>query len=328
MLDTFGMRHKSSKYSSIKSKWSFAKALKIFNMPFFNLLDKARAVHKKNFVPNSIQISALLSIKTGACPEDCAYCPQSAHYNTKIEKEPLLDLDEIIEAAKKAKDAGATRFCMGAAWRAIRDRDLDFVLKAVANVKELGMETCLTAGSLKDTQAAQLKKAGLDFYNHNIDTSEEFYSKIITTRSFKDRLGTLETVSAAGIGVCCGGIIGMGESNEDRIKMLLTLANLKEPPQSVPINKLIKIPGTPLESADDIDNFDFIRIIALARIVMPRSYIRLSAGRTSMSDELQALAFMAGANSLFYGDKLLTAENPSAHKDTALLERLGLQKST
>lgn len=276
-----------------------------------------------------MQVSTLLSIKTGSCPENCSYCPQSAHYNTGLKKEPLSDVTVVVEAAKRAKQAGSTRFCMGAAWRGPRDPDLKVVCAMVKAVKQLGgLETCATLGLLKDYQADMLKEAGLDFYNHNIDTSEAYYEKIITTRSFKDRLNTLQHVRNAGIKVCCGGILGMGETNEDRINMLITLANMYEPPESVPINMLIKIPGTPLAHAADIDPFDFVRTIAIARIMMPKSYIRLSAGREKMSSELQALCFLAGGNSIFYGEKLLTAKNPIPEQDNYLFQKLGLQKIT
>lgn len=273
-----------------------------------------------------MQISTLLSIKTGGCPENCSYCPQSAHYPTGLKKEPLMTLEEVVQAAIRAKRSGATRFCMGAAWRGPRDKDLALVCKMIDEVKKLGLESCVTLGLLNDSQAEKLKQAGLDFYNHNIDTAPEFYNKIITTRTFEDRVNTLKSVRKSGIKVCCGGIIGLGETNDDRINMLVFLANLEEPPESVPINRLIKIPGTPLENQDPIDPFDFVRTIALARIMMPKSYVRLSAGRESMSDELQALCFMAGANSIFYGEKLLTTDNPIPEKDHRLFKRLGLEK--
>jgi len=282
-------------------------------------------VHRLNFDPNTIQVSALLSIKTGSCPENCSYCPQSAHYNTNLKEEPLMDRVNVIEAAQRAKAAGSTRFCLGAAWRGLHDRDLDKICSMISSVKSLGLETCVTLGLLKETQAYALKEAGLDFYNHNIDSSEEFYSKIITTRDFSDRIKTLSYVRKAGIKVCCGGIIGMGESNKDRIQMLLLLSNFDEPPESVPINKLIRIPGTPLENAEDVDPFDFIRTIALARILMPKAVIRLSAGRESMSSELQTLCFIAGANSIFHGEKLLTAQNAVPEADDNLFAKLGLQ---
>ena len=307
-------------------KWTLAESLQYFNLPFMELIYKAQSIHRENFNPNAVQISTLLSIKTGSCPENCSYCPQSAHYQTGLKKEPLMEIDKVIKMAKLAKASGSTRFCMGAAWREPRDKDLEIVSKMVMEVKKLGLETCVTLGMLKEHQALKLKEVGLDFYNHNIDTSEEYYDKIITTRSFEDRLNTLENVRNAGIKVCCGGILGMGETNEDRVKMLTMLANLDEPPESVPINKLIKIPGTPLENAADIDPFDFIRVIALARIMMPKSYLRLSAGREQMSDELQALCFLAGANSIFYGETLLTAANPEPVQDIQLFNRLGLEK--
>jgi biotin synthase len=307
-------------------KWTLERAKLIFNLPFNEIIYEAQTIHRKHFTPNEVQISTLLSIKTGSCPENCSYCPQSAHYQTGLKKEPLMALDEVLMAAKKAKEAGASRFCMGAAWRGPRDEDLDQVCSMVSEVKKLGLETCVTLGLLKGDQALRLKEAGLDFYNHNIDTSEEFYNKIITTRTFQDRIDTLDQVRKAGLKVCCGGIIGMGEDNDDRIKMLVTLANLDEPPESVPINKLIRIPGTPLEGQKEVDPFDFVKTIALARILMPHSYIRLSAGREQMSDEMQALCFLAGANSIFYGEKLLTADNPIPENDQFLFERLGLER--
>ncbi len=308
--------------------WTLSQAQEIFNLPFNDLLFQAQTVHRANFKPNSLQISTLLSIKTGSCPENCSYCPQSAHHQTGLKKEPLIKIDEVIEAAKRAKAAGSTRFCMGAAWRGPKDQDLEKVCEMVKEVKSLGLETCVTLGLLKDHQASMLKEAGLDFYNHNIDTSEEYYEKIITTRTFADRLQTLENVRNANLKVCCGGILGMGETNDDRLKMLLELANLTEQPESVPINQLIKIPGTPLANVADVDPFDFVRTIALARILMPKSYVRLSAGREQMSDELQALCFMAGANSIFYGEKLLTADNPEPEEDNRLLQRLGLERES
>lgn len=298
----------------------------IFHKPLMHLLYEAQTIHRKHFDPNSIQISTLLSIKTGSCPENCSYCPQSAHYNTGLKKEPLMDLEDVIEAARRAKDAGSTRFCLGAAWRGPRDQDLYKVCEMVTEIKSLGLETCVTLGLLKEKQANALKNAGLDFYNHNVDCSEDFYNKIITTRKFSDRIQTLEYVRKAGIKICCGGILGMGETNNDRIKMLVFLSELEEPPESVPINKLIKIPGTPLENQEDVEAFDFVRTIALARILMPKSFIRLSAGRESMSDELQALCFFAGANSIFYGEKLLTAHNPIPEADNKLFSKIGLQK--
>ncbi|HCE59312.1 MAG TPA: biotin synthase BioB [Wolbachia sp.] len=307
-------------------EWTFAKANEIFALPFPELIYAAQTEHRKHFHSHEIQVSTLLSIKTGSCPENCSYCPQSAHYDTGLKKESLSKVAEVVEAAKRAKEAGSTRFCMGAAWRGPRDDDLKIVCEMVKEVKKLGLETCVTLGLLKDHQANMLKEAGLDFYNHNVDTSEEYYDKIITTRTFKDRLDTLEHVRNAGIKVCCGGILGMGETNEDRIKMLVCLANMNEPPESVPINMLIKIPGTPLENVESIDPFDFVRTIAIARIMMPKSYIRLAAGREKMSDELQALCFLAGINSIFYGERLLTAQNPVPERDNYLFQKLGLEK--
>jgi biotin synthase len=307
-------------------KWTLEQAKSIFNLPFNEIIYEAQTIHRNHFAPNKIQISTLLSIKTGGCPENCSYCPQSARYQTGVKKEPLMALEDVLMAAKKAKEAGASRFCMGAAWRGPNDKDLEKVCTMVSEVKKLGLETCVTLGLLKDDQALRLKEAGLDFYNHNIDTSEDFYDKIITTRTFQDRIDTLDQVRKAGLKVCCGGIIGMGEDNDNRIKMLMTLANLDEPPESVPINKLIRIPGTPLEGQKEVDPFDFIKTIALARILMPKSYVRLSAGREQMSDEMQALCFLAGANSIFYGEKLLTADNPIPANDQLLFERLGLER--
>jgi len=305
-------------------KWTFDEAKEIFSLPFMELIYKAQTVHRTNFDPNKVQISSLLSIKTGSCPENCKFCPQSAHYKTDVKKEPLMKIEEVVTAAKRAKAAGSTRFCMGAAWRGPRDEDLKLVCEMIKEVKKLGLETCVTLGLLKEHQAVTLKEAGLDFYNHNIDTSEEFYDKIITTRTFQDRLDTLGYVRASGMKVCCGGILGMGETNDDRINMILTLANLEEPAESVTINKLIKIPGTPLENVQDIDPFEFVRVIALARIIIPKSYIRLSAGREQMSDELQALCIMPGVNSIFYGEKLLTSANPIPERDNDLFRKLGI----
>lgn len=306
--------------------WTLESAEKIYNLPFSDLLFEAQSVHRANFSPNTVQISTLISIKTGSCPENCSYCPQSAHYETGLKKEPLMEIQEVVEAAKKAKAAGSTRFCMGAAWRGPRDQDLDVVCEMVSEVKKLGMETCVTLGLLKDHQADALRDAGLDYYNHNIDTSPDHYGKIITTRTFEDRIKTIENVRKSGVKVCCGGILGMGETAKDRLEMLLVLANMEEAPESVPINQLIAIPGTPLADQTSVDPFDFVRTIAVARILMPKSYARLSAGREQMSDELQALCFMAGANSIFYGEKLLTADNPVPEKDLSLFARLGLER--
>ncbi len=309
----------------MQQQWNFDDAWRTFSLPFADLMYSAQSVHRANFNPNQIQVSTLLSIKTGSCPENCSYCPQSAHYNTGLQRAKLMQIDDVVTAAQRAKDAGSTRFCMGAAWRGPSAPDLATVCEMVQEVKALGLETCVTLGLLKDGQAEQLQAAGLDYYNHNIDTSEEFYSKIISTRTFADRINTLEKVRQAGMKVCCGGILGMGETNEDRIKMLLILANLPEQPESVPINKLIPIPGTPLADAPAIDPIDFVRTIAVARILMPKSYIRLSAGREQMPTELQALCFMAGANSIFYGEKLLTADNPTPEQDITMFANLGLQ---
>ncbi len=306
--------------------WTLETANKLFNQPFADLLFQAQSVHRANFPSNTVQISTLISIKTGSCPENCSYCPQSAHYDTGLKKEPLMEIQDVVAAAKRAKEAGSTRFCMGAAWRGPKDQDLDVVCQMVSEVKKLGMETCVTLGLLKDNQAEILRDAGLDYYNHNIDTSPDHYGKIITTRTFEDRIKTLENVRKSGVKVCCGGILGMGETNDDRLKMLLVLANMDEPPESVPINQLIPIPGTPLADQRAVDPFDFVRTIAMARILMPKSYVRLSAGREQMSDELQALCFMAGANSIFYGEKLLTADNPVPEKDMNLFDRLGLER--
>ena len=306
-------------------RWSKLEVQELFALPFMDLLFKAQQVHRKNFEPNQVQLSTLISIKTGACPEDCAYCPQSGHYDTDLEKEKLLPIPEILEAAQKALDVGSTRFCMGAAWRNPTDKDLPQVLATIKAVKEMGLETCATLGMLKPEQAAKLAEAGLDYYNHNLDTSENYYDQIITTRTYQDRLDTLESVRNAGMNVCAGGIVGMGEAESDRVGLLLTLANLPTPPQSVPINMLVKVAGTPLENVDDLDEFDFIRTIAVARILMPTSYVRLSAGRSEMNDQTQALCFMAGANSIFYGEELLTTENSSCDHDRLLFDRLGIR---
>ena len=310
---------------TLTEKWTLDRAEKTFYLPFADLMYTAQTVHRKHFDPHVIQTSTLLNIKTGSCPENCSYCPQSAHYNTGLKKEPLMALEDVLIAARAAKAAGSTRFCMGAAWRNPRDDDLEKVCDMVEAIKDLGMESCVTLGMLKAYQAERLKEAGLDYYNHNIDTSPEFYDKIITTRNFEDRLETLKNVQAADLKVCCGGIIGMGESNQDRIKMLWVLAMLDVPPTSVPINQLIKIKGTPLEEVPDTDPFDFVRTVALARIMMPTSYVRLSAGRERMTDTLQSLCFLAGANSIFSGEKLLTAGNPLPQQDQQLFERLNLR---
>ena len=297
----------------------------IYNLPFNDLLFRAQQAHRAHFDPNAIQMSRLLSIKTGGCAEDCGYCSQSAHYPTGLKASKLMEVERVLTEAKKARDGGATRYCMGAAWRNPKDRDMEALAAMVEGVKALGMETCMTLGMLTPAQSTRLAKAGLDYYNHNVDTSERYYSEIITTRTFEDRLETLANVRDAGIKVCAGGILGMGETAADRISMLVTLANLPTPPESVPINMLIPIPGSKLADAEPIDPIEFVRTIALARILMPRSYVRLSAGRTDMSDETQALCFLAGANSIFVGDTLLTADNPEEDHDAALFRRLGLK---
>jgi biotin synthase len=314
----------SAEPAKVRHDWTRAEAAAIHDLPFMDLLFKAQTVHRSAFDPNAIQMSRLLSIKTGGCAEDCGYCSQSAHHKSGLKASKLMAVERVIEEARKAKSAGATRYCMGAAWRSPKDRDMDAIVAMVEGVKALGMETCMTLGMLSDHDIARLSTAGLDYYNHNIDTSERYYSEIITTRSFAERLDTLDRVRNAGIKVCCGGIIGMGEEVADRLDMLVTLANMPEHPQSVPINMLIAIPGTPLENAERIDPIAFVRTIATARIMMPASYVRLSAGRLQMSDELQALCFFAGANSIFCGDVLLTADNPGEDKDSALFAKLGL----
>lgn len=308
----------------LRHDWRLDEVLALFALPFNDLLFKAQEIHRANHDPNRIQVSRLLSIKTGSCPEDCKYCPQSAHYDTGLDREKLLEIETVLEAAKAAKQSGASRFCMGAAWRG-PGKDFDTVLAMVEGVKAMGLETCASLGLLTAEQAHRLKDAGLDYYNHNIDTSEEHYPEVITTRTFQDRLDTLETVRDAGIKVCCGGIVGLGEEKADRAKMLLSLANMARHPESVPINLLIKIPGTPFAGNTVVDSFDFVRTIAVARILMPKSLVRLSAGRQGMNEEMQALCFLAGANSVFCGEKLLTAGNPKPHEDASLFGRLGLQ---
>ena len=312
-------------HGSVRERWTVDEARELHDLPFNDLLFRAQTVHRQNFDPNRVQLSRLLSIKTGGCPEDCGYCSQSIHHQTGLKASKLMEVERVIAEARAARDAGATRYCMGAAWRSPKDRDMEAVVAMVKGVKALGMETCVTLGMLKQHQAQQLKEAGLDYYNHNIDSSERYYNKIISTRTFADRLETLAHVRDSGIKVCCGGIVGMGEETIDRINMLVTLANLPEHPESVPINMLIPIEGTRLGNAAPIEPIAFVRIIALARIMMPTSYVRLSAGRTAMSDELQALCFFAGANSIFVGDTLLTAENPGDDKDSALFRRLGIE---
>jgi biotin synthase len=309
----------------LRHDWTREEVRALFALPFPELMFRAAAVHRENFDPAEVQISTLLSIKTGGCPEDCAYCPQSAKFDTGVKAEKLMELDVVLAEARAAKAGGASRFCMGAAWRSPKDRDLDKVCAMVEGVKALGMETCVTLGMLTGEQARRLKDCGLDFYNHNLDTSPEFYGEIITTRTYQDRLDTLDYVRNAGIHVCCGGIVGMGEGLEDRIGMIATLASLPVHPESVPINMLVQVEGTPLAGKAKLDAFDFVRTIAVARICMPASVVRLSAGREDMSEETQALCFLGGANSIFYGPKLLTTPNPGRDRDMALLDKLGLR---
>jgi biotin synthase len=305
--------------------WTRERAQALFELPFSDLVFRAQTTHREHFDPNEVQMSQLLSIKTGGCPEDCGYCSQSARSDSGLQATKLLDVDAVVEAATAAKAAGAQRFCMGAAWRSPKDRDMDAVCQMVERVKALGLETCMTLGMLSDLQAERLADAGLDYYNHNIDTSPEYYAKVVATRTMQDRLDTLARVRKSGMNVCCGGIIGMGESRADRVGMLVTLANLPEPPESVPINALMRVKGTRLAGADDIDGIEFVRTIASARVMMPRSVVRLSAGREQMSDELQALCFLAGANSIFVGEKLLTTANPRRSRDEGLLCKLGVK---
>ena len=314
----------ASQASPTRHDWTRDEVLALFKQPFNDLLFQAQVVHRQHFNPNQVQLSTLLSIKTGACPEDCIYCPQSARYDTGLEKERLMAVEQVIEEARAAKASGASRFCMGAAWRSPKAKDMPEVARMVREVKALGLETCMTLGMLKPEQAQELADAGLDYYNHNLDTSPEFYGDIITTRTYQDRLETLDNVRKAGMKVCAGGIVGMGEKPEDRAGLLIQLANLPQQPESVPINMLVKVAGTPLDQQEDLDPFEFIRTIAVARIMMPQSHVRLSAGREDMNDQMQALAFMAGANSIFYCEKLLTTPNPKANRDMQLFERLGI----
>ena len=311
--------------TQVRHDWKREELLNLLALPFNDLLERAHATHRAYHDPNAVQVSTLLSIKTGGCPEDCAYCPQAARYHTGVQAEKLMELDAVLERARAARDAGATRFCMGAAWRSPKDRDIPKVAAMIREVRALGMETCATLGMLSESQAQALKDAGLDYYNHNLDTAPEFYGEIIHTRDYQDRLDTLEHIRAAGMKTCCGGIVGMGESREQRAGLLQTLANLPEHPQSVPINRLVQVEGTPLNGTALLDPFEFVRTVAVARIVMPKSVVRLSAGRAEMSDELQALCFYAGANSIFYGERLLTTGNPDVERDRALFERLGLK---
>lgn len=315
----------SAGFGRIRHDWTRKEVRELFDLPFPDLMYEAQRVHRLYFDPREVQISTLLSIKTGGCPEDCAYCPQSASYDAGVKAEKLMGLDAVLADARAAKEAGAQRFCMGAAWRSPKDRDLDQVCKMIEGVKAIGMETCVTLGMLTPPQAGRLKDAGLDYYNHNLDTSPEYYEKIITTRVYQDRLDTLAAVRDAGIHVCCGGIVGMGEGIEDRVGMIATLASLPEHPESVPINLLVQVEGTPLSAGQKTDPLDFIRVIAAARITMPASVVRLSAGREDMSEETQALCFLAGANSIFYGPKLLTTPNPERDRDMQLLDKLGMR---
>ena len=311
--------------AAIRHDWLVSEVNALFALPFNDLLFRAQQVHRQYFDANQVQVSTLLSIKTGACPEDCKYCPQSARYKTGLESERLMEVEQVLERAREAKAAGSSRFCMGAAWRNPHDRDMPYLLRMVQEVKAMGMETCMTLGMLTADQALRLADAGLDYYNHNLDTSPEFYGEIISTRSYQDRLDTLQHVRDAGMKICSGGIVGMGESANDRVGLLVQLANLSPQPESVPINMLVKVKGTPLEQQDDVDPFDFIRIIAVARIMMPASHVRLSAGREKMNEQMQALCFFAGANSIFYGCKLLTTANPDENSDMQLFKRLGIQ---
>ncbi|MGY1490304.1 biotin synthase BioB [Methylobacillus pratensis] len=306
-------------------RWSVDEIVALFELPFSDLMHRAQSVHRENFDPNGVQVSTLLSIKTGGCSEDCGYCPQAARYHTDVEKQDLMQLEEVLSAARAAKENGASRFCMGAAWRSPKQRDLEPVLAMIREVKAMGLETCATLGMLKDGQAEQLKDAGLDYYNHNLDTAPEYYGDVITTRTYQDRLDTLDRVREQDINVCCGGIIGMGESRAQRAGLLAQLANMERPPESVPINLLTQVEGTPMYGMDELDPFEFVRTIAAARITMPQSFVRLSAGRQSMHEGIQALCFLAGANSIFYGEKLLTTDNPEAETDRKLFDKLGIR---
>lgn len=317
--------HKPLEPVAVRHDWQLHEVEALFGLPFNDLIFQAQTVHRSCFDPNEVQVSSLLSIKTGSCSEDCGYCPQSARYDSDLAPEALMPVDAVLQAAQRAKAEGASRFCMGAAWRSPKDRDIERVVEMVKGVKALGMETCVTLGMLTDQQTQALKEGGLDYYNHNLDTSEDYYSEIITTRTYQDRLDTLERVRGAGINVCCGGIVGMGESETDRAKLLLQLANLPKHPESVPINMLVQVQGTPLHGTEKLDPIVFVRTVAVARIMMPHSRVRLSAGRTQMSDEMQALCFLAGANSIFYGEKLLTTDNPMTNQDKQLFARLGVR---
>ena len=314
--------------TEMKHDWTLDEVVKLYEQPFNDLLFQAHTVHRDNFDPNAVQMSTLLSIKTGGCPEDCAYCPQSVHYDTGVDAHPLLPVDDVVAAAKRAKEGGATRFCMGAAWRKPTNRQVDQVAELIEAVRDEGMDTCVTLGMLTEPQAQKLKSAGLDYYNHNLDTSPDLYNNIITTRTYEDRLETLQHVRDAGMNVCCGGIVGMGEDNRGRMGLLIELANLPEHPESVPINMLVQVEGTPMHGTEELDIFEFIRTVAVARILMPQSFVRLSAGRTDMTSEAQALCFFAGANSVFSGDKLLTTPNPEVDEDQLQLQKLGIRTYT
>ncbi len=314
--------------TEMKHDWTLDEVVKLYEQPFNDLLFQAHTVHRDNFDPNAVQMSTLLSIKTGGCPEDCAYCPQSVHYDTGVDAHPLLPVEDVVAAAKRAKEGGATRFCMGAAWRKPTNRQVDQVAELIEAVRDEGMDTCVTLGMLTEPQAQKLKSAGLDYYNHNLDTSPDLYNNIITTRTYEDRLETLQHVRDAGMNVCCGGIVGMGEDNRGRMGLLIELANLPEHPESVPINMLVQVEGTPMHGTEELDIFEFIRTVAVARILMPQSFVRLSAGRTDMTSEAQALCFFAGANSVFSGDKLLTTPNPEVDEDQLQLQKLGIRTYT
>lgn len=325
VINLDGLKPAASCHPTVE-RWGVADIMALFELPFNDLLHRAHTVHREHFDPNAVQVSTLLSIKTGGCSEDCGYCPQAARYHTEVENEPLMQLDEVLAAAKAAKDSGASRFCMGAAWRGPKQRDLEPVLKMISEVKAMGLQTCATLGMLKDGQAEQLKEAGLDYYNHNLDTAPEFYGDVITTRTYQDRLDTLDRVRSMNINVCSGGIIGMGETRAQRAGLIAQLANMEQPPESVPINLLTQVEGTPLHGTDPLDPLEFVRTIAIARITMPTSFVRLSAGRQSMGEAVQTLCFHAGANSIFYGEKLLTTGNPEVESDNALFAKLGLKK--
>lgn len=314
--------------SGIRHNWTINEVQALFDLPFNDLMFEAQSIHRQHFNANEVQVSTLLSIKTGACPEDCKYCSQSARNKTDLEKERLMEVENVLKAAQAAKDQGSTRFCMGAAWRNPKERDMPYVLEMVKGVKSLGLETCMTLGMLSENQAKDLQGAGLDYYNHNLDTSPEHYNQIITTRTYQDRLDTINNVRTAGMKVCSGGIVGLGEESKDRASLLAQLANLSPQPESVPINMLVKVEGTPLANVDDLEQFDFIRCIAVARIMMPKSHVRLSAGRTAMNEQMQALCFLGGANSIFYGCKLLTTDNPETNQDIALFKKLGINTET